>query len=121
MLEAEEKPPDIGIEYRVVVGLGKFRERLGDVIAGAIGRAVEPAVAGHDLADDACDLAFDGNIEREKYSLAAVGPDQVERLGALFGTASGDNDRGSLFAEGDGGRTANARCSASNQRNFTLK
>src|SRR5260221_11331933 len=121
VLEAEQQPFDVRIEYGVVVGLGIFGQRVDYIVPSTIGGAVQPTMTGHDLADDAHDLALDRYVELNECTVAADGAKHIERLASLFFTPSGYNDRRSLFTKRDGRGATDARRGASHKGNLPLK
>jgi len=78
-------------------------------------------MTGHDVADDAHDLALDRYIELNKCTVAAAGAKHIERFASLFLTPSGHNDRRSLFSKRDGRGATDARRGAGHKGNLPLK
>jgi hypothetical protein len=78
-------------------------------------------MTGHDVADDAHDLALDRYIELNKCTVAAAGAKHIERFASLFLTPPGHNDRRSLFSKRDGRGATDARRGAGHNGNLPSK
>jgi hypothetical protein len=78
-------------------------------------------MTGHDVADDAHDLALDRYIELNKCTVAAAGAKHIERFASLFLTPPGHNDRRSLFSKRDGRGATDARRGAGHKGNLPSK
>ena len=92
-----------------------------DIIAGAIDGTVQPAMAGHDLADNARDLALSTATSSRMNVPSPPAARTISRVSRPSFCAARHHDRRTVLAKRDGGGAADARRRAGDEGDLAFK
>src|SRR5712692_10532053 len=118
MLHAEECAENVGIEGRRVALRGLLRHRTGVAFgSGSVNSHIQATEARHGLIDQVSYVVLVAYIGIHVFRLRVESAELSHQIMAGFVASTRDNDARTLFREGQGGSSSNARQGASDQNN----